>query len=81
MKRKYDFDYQFDDLDEVEISKLLCDAYDAVWKVYVKCGTFPDGDLYKFKERIDALLDELAEVGNDFDDSVFYPKGYLHERP
>ena len=62
---KYDFP-SLDDLDMNDMSMLLDKAYTDLEKVFQKAN-----DDVVFSKRLSAILDDLAELANDFDESCF----------
>ena len=62
---KYDFP-SLDDLDMNDMSMLLDKAYVDLEKVFQKAN-----DDVVLSKRLSAILDDLAELANDFDESCF----------
>lgn len=62
---KYEFP-SLDDLDMNDMSMLLDKAYTDLEKVFQKAN-----DDVVFSKRLSAILDDLAELANDFDESCF----------
>ena len=70
---KYDFP-SLDDLDKNDMSQLLDNAYVDLEKVFQKAN---DDDV--FFKRLSDILDDLAELANDFDESCF-PQYFKYDK-
>lgn len=70
---KYEFP-TLDDLDMNDMSMLLDKAYTDLEKVFQKAN-----DDVVFSKRLSAILDDLAELANDFDESCF-PQYFKYDK-